>query len=214
MDKNNVENTVEANSNQNTEESEQNPNLIWVAVDERDETGRPRVPKRAMVTVNSVRYDDAKHTDLDLILRTGAGTAGEIIGQYKIYDVSKFDMKGRRRVAMATVDLALGRRHEEAWFEAFKGVTVAISDPGVAGSISDEYSMKVTEVSFETKISPPKNHYSLEARLTMKEKLRSVVWRYRLNILRAVLWVVVTVATASLISVVINRLFSSSTIES
>ena len=73
------------------------------------------------------------HTDLGLYVRTGAGPAGEIMGQYKLYSVDRLDMKGLRLRAVPTVRLPGWRGFEAQWFAAYKGAKARLSDPGVAG---------------------------------------------------------------------------------
>ena len=178
-------------------------NLEWVTVDEeRDGSGRPQVPKEFIDRLAHVRYDSRKHTDMDFIIRTGAGPQAEIITQYKIYPVSTFDMKGQRLVAKATVEFPAGREYEEDWFNAFQGASVDIHDPGISGAVSTTYKMKVREVQFHKKISPSITPYALEGCLTMSEPIGSFLWRHKGAFLK---WVGITVG-ATLIGVFIKRL--------
>ena len=73
------------------------PQYEWVIVgEERGNDGRPHTPRHLVASLDHVRYDPSKHTNLDLLIRTGAGPQGEIIGQYKVYPISKLHMRGTK----------------------------------------------------------------------------------------------------------------------
>ena len=179
----------------------------WVSVEEeRDSQGRPHMPKDVMESTAPLRYDPNIHTDMDFHIRTGAGPAGELIGQYKLYPISKFDMRGRKLTAMATIDLPIWRQHEEAWFQAFQGVSVRISEPGIAGAISKEYHLNVTGVRFDKKVSRRSNEYSLEACITMNETIRSAAGRHKVAVILIVSGAILTSVVGAVIGSIVNRM--------
>ena len=142
-------------------------------------------------------YDPDEHTDFKLIIRTGAGPKGELISNYKLYSITKFDMEGFRLKAKATIELPVWRQHEEEWFEAYHKAPVQISDPGVAGSISKYYYMKVTETDFSKTQTYDNKEQSLVASLTMKETIRSMVKRQKGRYLAITGTVIVAVISAA-----------------
>ena len=111
-------------------------------------------------------------------------------------------MQGERKVAKAIVELPAWREHEEAWFKALRGVSVAIDDPGISGTISTTYDLKVREVHFGKKISPSGDRHALEASLTMSEPVLPYLRRRKHAFLK---WTLVVVLTA-LIGVLIKGL--------
>ncbi len=156
----------------------------WVTIEEYDSNGKPIIPRRAIQGTVRVRYDPNQHKDLKLRILTGVGPEGSIIGQYKLYDIKKFSMRGWRMEAEAIVEIETTRAHEEEWFKAFKGSDVTIVHPGLPGSISDEYQMKVTKSNFSKKIttykgdnSTKKEDRSFEGHLWMKETGKSILLR-------------------------------------
>lgn len=190
-------------------QADANMGLEWVAVEEeRDSEGRPRTPVQFIESTAQLRYDPTQHTDMSFIIRTGAGPEGEIIGQYKIYSISKLDIQGTRLTAKATISLPLHRQHEEAWFNAFLGGGVTLSEPGLAGSVSKNYKMKVREVSFGRKVSLSSNEYSLEARIDLKETMISFLWRHKLKIAKWAGGIVFVAVVTSLIGVLIASTFA------
>ena len=120
-------------------------------------------------------YDPADHPDFKLIIRTGAGPEGELISNYKVYSISKFHMEGFRLNAKATIELPVWRQHEEEWFDAFHKAPVQIHDPGLAGSISKYYYMKVTDTDFSKTHTYDHKEQGLVASLTMKETIWSMI---------------------------------------
>ena len=175
--------------------------LGWFTMEEPIEDGRPQFPKGVAESVARVRYDPDVHTDLRLHIRTGAGPEGQIIGQYKMYAISKCDMQGRRKTALATVHLPADRVHEKDWFEAFRGTRVEVRDPGIAGSISTTYRMRVHRVRFDRAISTrDRAGYRFEASLTMSEPILAFLWRQKGRVAIWVTAVLVTSAIGSLIA--------------
>ena len=108
----------------------------WVSVKEEIVEGRPHMPQKVLDSTVRTLYDPSEHTDFKLMIRTGAGPQGELISNYKLYQISKFDMAGFRLKAMATIELPIWRRYEEEWFRAFLGAPLQINDPGLSGAIS------------------------------------------------------------------------------
>ena len=151
----------------------------WVTVKEEMKDGRPFMPQGILDSTANRIYDPDEHTDFKLMIRTGAGPEGELISNYKLYSITKFHMEGFRLRAKATIELPVWRQHEEEWFEAYHKARVEISDPGVAGSISKYYYMKVTETDFSKTQTYDKKEQSLVASLTMKETRWSMIKRQK-----------------------------------
>ena len=145
------------------------PKYEWVSVREEEHGGRPYTPKAMVDSTALVRYDPSKHTDMNFFIRRGAGPQGEMITQYKIYYISKFDMDGFRLTAMAAIEFPAWRQYEEDWVNALNGAFVQIDDPGLAGVVSKKYRMKVTHTDFHKKSTFRGDHYTLEGSITMKE---------------------------------------------
>ena len=163
----------------------------WVSVKEEMVEGRPHMPQKVLESTALTLYDPDKHTDFKLMIRTGAGPQGELISNYKLYQISKFDMAGFRLKAMATIELPIRRRYEEEWFRAFLGAPLRIDDPGLAGAISKTYLMKIVDTDFNVATGhSDREEYSLEARITMMETLGSTIRRHKSKSL-AVLGIVV-----------------------
>ena len=152
----------------------------WVSVKEEIVDGRPHMPQKVLNSTARTLYDPHQHTDFKLMIRTGGGPQGELISNYKLYQISKFDMAGFRLKAMATIELPIWRRHEEEWFTAFLGAPLRIDDPGLAGAISRSYSMKVVDADFNVATGHgDSDEYSLEARVTMMETFGSTIRRHK-----------------------------------
>ena len=151
----------------------------WVSVKEEIIEGRPYMPQAVLDSTAFTLYDPKQHTDFKLIIRTGAGPAGELISNYKLYQISKFDMTGFRLNAIATIEFPIGRQYEEEWFRAFLGARLQVEDPGVSGTISKTYSMKVVGTDFHYTSSMNSDERSLEARITMRETLGSTLRRHK-----------------------------------
>ena len=137
------------------------------------------MPQTVLDSTAFTLYDPKKHTDFKLRIRTGAGPAGELISNYKLYQISKFDMTGLRLNAIATIELPIGRQYEEEWFRAFLGTRLQIDDPGVSGTISKTYAMKVIGTDFHFSSSMNSDERTLEARITMRETLGSTLRRHK-----------------------------------
>ena len=189
------------------------PQYEWVQVVEPvDARGRPQMPPNVLAATAPVVYDAKVHTDLMLYLRVGAGPEGEIIGQYKVYSVSKLAMKGVRLGAVATVALPASRGHEAEWFEAYEGASVKLSDPGVAGSISEDYSMKVVGTRFG-RTAPAGTSaaagggYGFEGTLVLRESVWSAVKRHKVKVILIVLGTALTSVVGSLVAVGIGAIF-------
>ncbi len=170
------------------------PKGEWISIEERTADGRPRIPRLALQATEGTIYDPDKHTDLALLINTGNAPEGAIIGQYKLYDIAKFSMRGWRITAEALVELPPTRGFEQAWFEAFGGQQVKVNDPGIPGSVSTSYSTTVTKSEFSKKrISQIAEDSTIneqpvfEGRLWMKKTWRSVLWRRRGEIGRYVM---------------------------
>ena len=182
----------------------------WVSIEEYNSKGQPILPRQAVQATEWTRYEPTKHTDLKLRIVTGMGPQGAIIGQYKLYDIKTFGMGGWRMKADAIIEIGPTRGHEENWFQAFKGSEVTIEDPGLPGTISQQYQMRVTEsvfsrkvVSSTEKIGMTKEAKVFEGRLWMKETVQSLLLRRKGELLR---YVVLTTIGA-LIGLAIGRLF-------
>ena len=182
----------------------------WVSIEEHNEDGCQILPRKAIQATEWTTYDSEKHKDLDLIINTGMAPEGAIIGQYKLYEMQKFSMKGWRMKAEAIVELPLTKGYEKMWFEAFKGSNVEINDPGLPGSISEKFKMKINktdfnkkEISYANKDSVKTEKILFEAHLWMKETFKSTLLRRKSELGR---YFIFTTAGA-LIGAVISRLF-------
>ena len=169
------------------------PKFEWVSIEEKDATGRVILPRRALESTQVTVYDQNKHTDLSLRIVTGMAPQGAIIGQYKLYDIKTFDMGGWRMKADAIVELPASMGHEEAWFRAFKGSDVTVSNPGLPGTISEEYIMQVTTSDFGKKVVSSRTESGnivekrlFEGRLWMKETIKSTLLRRKGELIRYV----------------------------
>lgn len=152
----------------------------WVSVKGEIVEGRPHMPQSILDSTAQTLYDPHKHTDFKLLIRTGAGPQGELISNYKLYQIAKFDMAGFRLKAMATIELPIWRRHEEEWFRAFLGAPLQIKDSGLAGAISSTYFLKVIDTDFSVAAGHrDRNEYSLVASITMIETLGSMMRRHK-----------------------------------
>ena len=151
----------------------------WVSVKEEIIEGRPYMPQAALDSTARTMYDPQEHTDFKLLIRTGAGPEGELISNYKLYQISKFDMAGFRLNAIATIELPIWRQHEEEWFRAFKGAPLQIKDPGLAAAISNTYFMEVTDTDFQVTSPMNSDDRSLEARIVMRETLGAALRRHK-----------------------------------
>ena len=158
-----------------------------------------------MVIQSTMRtvYDPEKHTDLDLHISRGNDSGhGHVIGQYKIYHLERIDVRRWRLQAKATVILEEWRAHEEKWFQAYRKSKVRFSDPGVSGFLSDEYKMKVREISFtkkDTSIAgrPQSKKRVFEAGIEMEETIRSLLRRKK----RSMFYSLLGACTALVISI-------------
>lgn len=158
----------------------------WVKVEERDVDGRMVMPREAVASTEGRVYDPAKHGELGLRILRGYAPFGVLVGQHKLYDVSLMGMKGWRAKAHVTVDVG-GREHEEAWFRAYKGQSVAVVDPGLPGVDSIEYQMTVVESGFHKKVhrvrdaagAPGPERKSYEGSLELVETWASTFGRHR-----------------------------------
>lgn len=166
----------------------------WVIIEEYDSQGQPILSQDTIQLTKSVCYDKDEHTDLDLYIQTGMSPEGALIGQYKIYEITKFSMQGWRLRANVFVDLDLERQYEERWFQAFLGSKVLVKDPGLPGQISDDYRMKVVAtdfrkkaVSFTNSVGGKNERISLQAHLQLKETWRSTLLRRKSELIRHVL---------------------------
>ena len=182
----------------------------WVAIEERNSKGQPIFPRKAVHSTILTRFDPQKHTDLTLRIITGVAPEGGIIGQYKIYDITKFSMRGWRIEAQAMIELDPTRGYEQAWFEAFEGHNAVICHPGLPGAVSQEYKMKISKSEFSKKIishaendSAKKETKVYEGRLWMKETWPSTLLRRKSE---AGLYLIVT-AIGALIGGVVTSLF-------
>lgn len=151
----------------------------WVSVKEEVIDGRPHMPAAVLASTAHAIFDPQEHTDFKLMIRTGAGPEGELISNYKLYQISKFDMAGFRIKAIATIELPIWRQHEEEWFRAFVGAPLEIKDPGLAGTISKTYFMDVTDTDFQVTSPMDSDDRSLEARIVMRETLGSALRRHK-----------------------------------
>ena len=156
----------------------------WITVEERNAAGQPIFPRPAVLATVNTRFDPEKHTDLNLRIITGVAPEGGIVGQYKIYDITKFSLNGWRIEAQATIELHPARGHEKEWFEAFKGNNAVICDPGLPGTVSEEYVTKIIGSDFSKKVisrllpkSKKQERRVFEGRLWMKETWRSTLLR-------------------------------------
>ena len=181
----------------------------WVAIEEFNSEGLPTLPRQVIQSTQQLAYDADMHTDLDLHISTGMSPEGSIMGQYKIYEINKFSMQGWRMRAHALVELDLSRVHEESWFNAYRGINVLIKDPGLPGSISNEYRMKVIATSFTRKAvsfagkgGKRKERQLLQADLEMKEMWRSTLLRRKSELFRHVLLTTI----AAFIAVMLGKL--------
>ena len=168
----------------------------WVSVKEEIVEGRPHMPQSILNSTAQTLYDPHEHTDFKLLIRTGAGPQGELISNYKLYQIAKFDMAGFRLKAMATIELPIWRRHEEEWFRAFLGAPVQINDPGLAGTISSTFFLKVVDIEFSVAAGPKdRSEHSLVASMTMVETLGSTMRRHK-----GKAWVVLGTVVGAIIS--------------
>ena len=182
----------------------------WVSIEEYNSRGQMILPRQAVKSTEWTRYEPNKHTDLKLMVITGMGPQGAIIGQYKLYDIKTFGMRGWRTTADAVIEVGPTRGHEEDWFKAFKGSDVLIKNPGLPGAISEQHQMKVTKSNFSKKVvsSPTESGMTMEeklfeGRLWMKETVKSTLLRRKGELVR---YVVLT-TIAAVIGVVIGKLF-------
>ena len=127
------------------------PRGEWISMEAFDSEGQPILPPDAVRSTVNVKFDQTRHTDLDLRIITGVAPQGGLIGQYKIYNISRFSMRGWRIEARATVELNPLRGYEKAWFEAYNGRRVVISHPGLPGTLSEEFRTKIIESNFQKK---------------------------------------------------------------
>ncbi len=184
--------------------------LEWVSVEEIGDDGKKRIPIMAIRSTMRTVFDPDTHTDLSLHISRGNDSGhGHVIGQYKVYLLESVDARGWRLKARATVILEEWRIHEEEWFQAYRKSKVRFSDPGVSAFLSDEYELKVRDISFtkkDTSIAgkPNSNRRVLEAGLVMEETIRSLLRRKKRSMLYSVLGACTALGISILSAIIIK----------
>lgn len=163
----------------------QRPKGEWIKVEAVDEQGRQIIPPELVAATAGIRFNPKEHTDLDLRIFPGMAPQGGLVGQYKIYELSKFSMKGWRIAAKLSVELPPTRGYEEKWFEAFDKRKAVISHPGLPDTVSEEFITRVVESGFHkkeihrfsTSRTPQRPTKVYEGSLEMRETWKSALLR-------------------------------------
>ena len=158
------------------------------------------LPKRDVFATGLSRFDPKEHTDLSLWVLPEYAPAGALLGQYKLYDISRLDVSGLIRRAAITVEIPPTNGHEEKWFSAYVGQRLSI----LTSEDSEKpvpCEMKVMATAFEKKVisraadsSDERRFY--EARLESKEVWLSAYRRHKKDLAKALLigakWILIT----------------------
>lgn len=165
------------------------------------------LPRRDVVATGLRRYDPQKHTDLALWVLPEYAPAGALLGQYKLYDISRLDVNGWIRRAVITVEIPPTNGHEEEWFSAYAGQKLSIVESEVGGK-SVPCEMRVKATAFDKKMissaADSRDKRRLyEARLESKELWRSAYRRHKKELAKALLtgakWILITVVGAAIV---------------
>ena len=178
----------------------------WVKVEWRNQEGKLMLPRRDVVATGLRRYDPKQHTDLALWVLPEYAPAGALLGQYKLYDISRLDVNGWRRRAVITVEIPPTNGHEEDWFTAYAGQRLSIVEGEDGGKSACE--MKVKATLFDKKMissaADSRDERRLyEARLESKELWRSAFRRHKKELAKALLtgakWALITAVGAAIV---------------
>ena len=187
---------------------------------EENELGRPHSPRQEVQALMGNRYNPGIHTDLDVSVTTGTGTAGEIIlaarppgatrhSPAKIYDIAMLSQRGNMRVTVKiTLELDAWRQHERDWMNALMGQTATLKDPGVINSADQEYEMRIQGAQLYRKTSSRRTEPRLIALMTMEETVPSALRRARGTLAAASILVLVTAVLTAVLTTVLSRLIS------
>ena len=172
------------------------------------------LPRRDVVATGLRRFDAKQHTDLALLVLPEYAPAGALLGQYKLYDISRLDVNGWIRRAVITVEIPPTNGHEEEWFSAYAGQRLRIVGSEDGGK-SVPCEMRVKATAFDKKVissaADSRDERRLyEARLEAKELWRSVYRRHKKELAKALLtgakWILITAVGAAIVFAVQQQL--------
>ena len=163
----------------------------WVKIEYRDADGNLTFPKKTIASTYSRRYEEVpENAEINVHVLTGYKPRALMLVERKIYPIHTHSVRGWRRRGQVRVEMEGWRQHEAEWFEAMRGVTLAISDPGMPGPHNEESNYIVSESSFGRKIVEVINHEGsaketklYEGTLDIKETWKSVWHRQRVDVL-------------------------------
>ena len=193
-------------TNQETKTGQARLKGEWVKIEWRNQEGKLMLPRRDVVATGLSRYDPKQHTDLALLVLPEYAPAGALLGQYKLYDISRLDMNGWRRRALITVEIPPTNGHEEEWFSAYAGQRLSIVEGEDGGK--SECEMKVKATAFDKKVissaADSRDERRLyEARLESKELWRSAFRRHKKELAKALFigakWTLITAVGAAIV---------------
>ena len=165
------------------------------------------LPRRDVVATGQRRFDPKQHTDLALLVLPEYAPAGALLGQYKLYDISRLDVNGWLRRAVITVEIPPTNGHEEEWFSAYAGQRLSIIG-GDDGGKSVPCEMRVKTSAFQKKViygaADNRDERRLfEARLESKELWWSAYSRHKKELGKALLtgakWMLITAVGAAIV---------------
>ncbi len=197
---------------QNDEPQDNKQKGEWIAVEHKNTEGEPIIPEHLIRSTWMVKYKDReKNTAPGIIILQGYNPKPIVLVSNKIYQADKFGIAGWRRKADVRIEIEPQRPHEEEWFKEMDGMPVQVRNPGTPGTISDEYSMEVIETGFTRKINEVfdetgqnKKILSFEGKLILRETLRSVWRRERIEFFRKSTTFVVTAIVSAAITAIVT----------
>ena len=165
------------------------------------------LPRRDVFATGLRRFDPEQHTDLSLLVLPEYAPAGALVGQYKLYDITRLEMSGWVRRAAITVEIPPTNGHEEEWFNAYTGQMLRIIT-GNDGEKSIPCEMKVRATAFDKKVisraaDSCDERRLYEGRLESKELWRSACRRHKKDLVKAALtgakWIMITAVGAAIV---------------